>query len=203
MDEETIKKGMDQYLSAKYKNVTPAAIPQGPQEPSESLPENQVEIMAIDPLPPAQQGRKVVISQRSKAATTSGRYGLHTWNLDFKNQERWSNPLMGWTSTGDPMSNLSLKFDTPEQAVHFCKKRGWDYEVKLPLQSEQVLGATKYAHNFLPMDIEREIKVKKTESKHFAFPTVGASHYLRPLNFHGTGQVRQHGNPEAAVSEQK
>ena len=44
-------------------------------------------------------------------------------------QERWSNPLMGWTSTADPMSNVQLTFSTPEQAIKFCKKRGWKYEV--------------------------------------------------------------------------
>jgi NADH dehydrogenase (ubiquinone) Fe-S protein 4 len=38
--------------------------------------------------------------------------------------ERWSNPLMGWTSTADPMSNQVMFFDSPEQAVRFCKKMG-------------------------------------------------------------------------------
>lgn len=32
--------------------------------------------------------------------------------------------------------------------------------------------------------------------RHFTFPTAGASHYERPLNFEGTTTVRQHGNPE-------
>lgn len=50
--------------------------------------------------------------------------------LSLTRQERWSNPLMGWTSTADPMSNMSLSFSTPEQAVRFCKKRGWKYEVR-------------------------------------------------------------------------
>ncbi|CAN0527600.1 unnamed protein product [Ectocarpus sp. 8 AP-2014] len=36
---------------------------------------------------------------------------------------------MGWTSTGDPMSNMQLSFSTPEQAIKFCQKRGWKYEV--------------------------------------------------------------------------
>lgn len=34
------------------------------------------------------------------------------------------------------------------------------------------------------------------QHRHFAFPTAGASHYERPLNFVGTEPVRQHGNPE-------
>ncbi len=48
----------------------------------------------------------------------------------FASQERWSNPLMGWTSTADPVSNVQLNFSTPDQAIKFCKKRGWKYEVR-------------------------------------------------------------------------
>lgn len=39
---------------------------------------------------------------------------------------------MGWTSTADPMSNVQLTFSSPEQAIKFCKKRGWKYEVRTP-----------------------------------------------------------------------
>lgn len=48
---------------------------------------------------------------------------------DSCEQERWSNPLMGWTSTADPMSNLKMTFSSTENAIRFCKKRGWKYEV--------------------------------------------------------------------------
>jgi NADH dehydrogenase (ubiquinone) Fe-S protein 4 len=30
------------------------------------------------------------------------------WQITWKNKERWTNPLMGWTSTADPMSNLKV-----------------------------------------------------------------------------------------------
>ncbi|CAM9390113.1 unnamed protein product [Sphacelaria rigidula] len=141
-------------------------------------------------------GRKVIISQKCKAATTSGDGGLSLWHLTFKHQERWSNPVMGWTSTADPMSNMQITFETPEQAVRFCKKRGWKPEVKQPAKYETVRGAFAYSHNFLPHDVERDLKVNGKDSKQFAFPTAGASHYERPLSFHGTGVVKQHGNPE-------
>ncbi|CAN0420258.1 unnamed protein product, partial [Hapterophycus canaliculatus] len=72
-------------------------------------PENPEEALALDPLPPTVAGRKVIISQKSKPATTSGTGGgLQNWNLTFKQKERWSNPLMGWTSTADPVSNMQL-----------------------------------------------------------------------------------------------
>ncbi|CAN0156771.1 unnamed protein product [Discosporangium mesarthrocarpum] len=196
VDDETVKLAMKEYIDAKGRGVTPAAILQRPDLGISNLPENPQEVLALDPLPPAHQGRKVVIYQKSRAATTSGTGGLTAWNLEFKNRERWSNPLMGWTSTGDPLSNLSMQFDTPEQAVRFCEKRGWKYEVKPPLKREQVLGDFKYADNFLPQHVSHKLKIEKTETRHFDQPTGGASHYERPLNFHGTGIVRQHGNPE-------
>lgn len=55
----------------------------------EPFPENPEEALALDPLPPTAAGRKVIISQKSKPATTSGTGGgLHTWHLTFKQQVR-------------------------------------------------------------------------------------------------------------------
>ncbi|KAK9153198.1 hypothetical protein Sjap_000678 [Stephania japonica] len=46
--------------------------------------------------------------------------------------EMWENPLMGWTSTGDPYANVSdsaLSFNCGEAAKAFAEKHGWDYAV--------------------------------------------------------------------------
>lgn len=48
--------------------------------------------------------------------------------------------MMGWASTADPMSNVQLAFSTPEQAIKFCKKRGWKYEVCIYIYSKYVSG---------------------------------------------------------------
>lgn len=55
---------------------------------------------------------------------------------------RWENPLMGWTSTGDPYHSVgeaSLNFDSKERAVEFAEKYGWQYTVRatyhLPVSS--------------------------------------------------------------------
>ncbi|CAM9920386.1 unnamed protein product, partial [Ascophyllum nodosum] len=186
-------KALETVLEAKNNTVSPPVY----HQPLEPFPENPEEVLALDPLPPSVAGRKVTISQKSRPATTSGvGGGLHVWHLTFKNQERWSNPLMGWTSTADPMSNMKMTFSTPEQAVRFCKKRGWKWEVKAPAKREAVYGKFSYAHNFLPHMVEHDLKVNGKKTEVFAFPTAGSSYYERPLNFHGTGTVRQHGDPE-------
>ncbi|CBJ26181.1 NADH dehydrogenase (ubiquinone) [Ectocarpus siliculosus] len=197
-EEEEAKKvaqmrALDVVLEAQNNTVSPPMY----STRDEPFPENPEEALALDPLPPTVAGRKVIIAQKSKPATTTGTAGgLYGWNLTFKQKERWSNPLMGWTSTGDPMSNMQLSFSTPEQAVKFCQKRGWKYEVKAPAKREAVFGKFAYSHNFLPHNVEHDLKVNGTKTQQFTFPTAGASHYERPLNFVGTAPVRQHGNPE-------
>ncbi|KAJ0654279.1 putative NADH dehydrogenase ubiquinone Fe-S protein 4 [Helianthus annuus] len=45
----------------------------------------------------------------------------------------WENPLMRWTSTGDPYANVGeagLSFNSVEAAKAFAEKHGWEYEVK-------------------------------------------------------------------------
>jgi len=43
--------------------------------------------------------RRVRIYKPAKNAMQSGTNDTHKWKLDYENQERWENPLMGWTST--------------------------------------------------------------------------------------------------------
>ena len=40
---------------------------------------------------------------------------------------------MGWTSTGDSLSNLSIRFPDKEKAINFCKKYNWSYFVDEPV----------------------------------------------------------------------
>lgn len=45
---------------------------------------------------------------------------------------RWENPLMGWTSTGDPyayVGEAALCFDSEAAARAFAEKHGWEYTV--------------------------------------------------------------------------
>ena len=56
---------------------------------------------------------------------------LHTLQVGFL-QRRWENPLIGWTSTADPLDNVgraTLCFHTQQDAEDFCRKHGWQYEV--------------------------------------------------------------------------
>lgn len=53
---------------------------------------------------------------------------------------RWENPLIGWTSTADPLENVhraTLNFHTQEDAESFCRKHGWKFEVLSPKEQSE------------------------------------------------------------------
>ncbi|XP_054731258.1 NADH dehydrogenase [ubiquinone] iron-sulfur protein 4, mitochondrial [Anastrepha obliqua] len=69
--------------------------------------------------------RRVRIHIPPKNAMQSGSDNVNHWQIEFDNRERWENPLMGWTSTGDPLSNLQVDFGSKEEAIEHCERNGW------------------------------------------------------------------------------
>lgn len=105
---------------------------------------------ALSGMPADQAKRVVVIAQRQLKALQSGQRLAHQWQITWKHTERWSNPLMGWTSTADPMSNVKLSFETKEAAIAFAERNGWKFEVKAATSKTNTTpGTYLYKHNFL------------------------------------------------------
>ncbi|XP_017483421.1 PREDICTED: NADH dehydrogenase [ubiquinone] iron-sulfur protein 4, mitochondrial-like [Rhagoletis zephyria] len=90
--------------------------------------------------------RRVRIYKQAKNAMQSGTYDTQKWKLDYENRERWENPLMGWTSTGDPLSNLNLYFSSKEDAIEYCERHGLTYQVDEPQERKKLHKL--YADNF-------------------------------------------------------
>ena len=76
----------------------------------------------------------------------SGTAGVRRWRIEFDSRQRWENPLMGWASSGDPLSNTTLEFGDKDAAIAFVEKNGWDYWVEDP--KERAPKAKSYALNF-------------------------------------------------------
>ncbi|XP_019868695.1 NADH dehydrogenase [ubiquinone] iron-sulfur protein 4, mitochondrial isoform X2 [Aethina tumida] len=93
------------------------------------------------------KGRKVRIYEPPKNAMQSGTNNIGHWEMDFDNRERWENPLMGWSSTGDPLSNMKIQFSTKEEAIEFCSKNGWEYFVQ-ESSHEKEFKPKSYGINF-------------------------------------------------------
>ena len=78
---------------------------------------------------------QVVIYSPARAACQQGKALLGNWKIHPGEQQKWENPLMGWTSTGDALShqfNSVVNFESKEAAVAFCEKYGWEYDISEP-----------------------------------------------------------------------
>ncbi|XP_052701675.1 NADH dehydrogenase [ubiquinone] iron-sulfur protein 4, mitochondrial-like [Crassostrea angulata] len=90
--------------------------------------------------------RRVKIYVPAKNAMQSGVFGTRRWKIDFDTRERWENPLMGWASSADPLSNMAVEFKSPEDAMEFCEKNGWEYY--LEEKKEPKFKPKSYGANF-------------------------------------------------------
>ena len=141
---------------------------------------------------------QVVIHAEVQHAMTSGVEGTRGWKLYFKNQQRWNNPLTGWTSSADPMTSVKMAFDTKQQAIDFATKKGLNYEVRERARRNRSFGTNYYAHNFLPASTEATLEREGVSNTWFDNPKDNRSNYFRPLEFHGAKPCRTHGLDQQA-----
>src|ERR1700721_3491444 len=65
------------------------------------------------------------IFKPAKNAMQSGKAKTKDWQLDYEpEQPRFIEPLMGWTSSGDMKQQVTIRFDTKEEAVAYCEREG-------------------------------------------------------------------------------
>ncbi|GMS83574.1 hypothetical protein PENTCL1PPCAC_5749, partial [Pristionchus entomophagus] len=85
-----------------------------------------------------QYDRTARIFKPTREATQQGWNNTKGWRIELDNRGRWENPLIGWASSGDPLSNLSmhLKFGSKEDAIAFCVNNNWEYEVEEPQERQ-------------------------------------------------------------------
>ena len=77
----------------------------------------------------------------------SGMRNTKNWLLEFDTLNTGINPLMGWESSKDTMSEVKLKFSTKDQAINYAKKNNIDYYVVEPQKSKIIKRS--YANKFL------------------------------------------------------
>ena len=77
----------------------------------------------------------------------SGARNTKKWLLEFDTLNTGINPLMGWESSKDTMSEVKLEFTTRNQAINYAKKNDIDYYVIEP-QKRKIIKKS-YSDNFL------------------------------------------------------
>ena len=91
--------------------------------------------------------KKAKIYKPTRTAMQSGTRNAKNWLLEFDTLNTGVNPLMGWESSKDTMSEIKLEFSTKEQAVNFAKKNNIIYYIVEP--QEKKIIKKSYSDNFL------------------------------------------------------
>ena len=90
---------------------------------------------------------KAKIYKPSKTAMQSGMGNTKNWILEFESMNKAINPLTGWISSKDTMSEVRMKFSTKELAVAYAKKNNIKYKV-IETKKRNFIKKS-YADNFL------------------------------------------------------
>jgi hypothetical protein len=91
--------------------------------------------------------KKAKIYIPNKNPMQSGLKKTNKWILEFETKNPTRNPLMGWESSSDTLSELKLEFSSKEKAIDYAKKRKIDFEIIEP--KKRKLLKKSYADNFL------------------------------------------------------
>jgi hypothetical protein len=91
--------------------------------------------------------KKAKIYSPNKSAMQSGLNKTGKWILEFETKDPTKNPLMGWESSSDTLSEVRLEFSSLELATNYAKKKKIIFEV-IQLKKRKTIKKS-YADNFL------------------------------------------------------
>ena len=90
---------------------------------------------------------KAIIYIPNKSPMQSGTSKSNKWILEFITKDPTRNPLMGWESSSDTLTELKLEFSSKELAINYAKKKKIDFDLIEPKKRKMVKKS--YADNFL------------------------------------------------------
>ena len=90
---------------------------------------------------------KAIIYIPNKSPMQSGTAKSNKWILEFITKDPTRNPLMGWESSSDTLSELKLEFSSKELAINYAKKKKIIFDLIEPKKRKTVKKS--YADNFL------------------------------------------------------
>ena len=91
--------------------------------------------------------KKVKKHKPTRTAMQSGKRNTKKWLLEFDTLDNGVDPLMGWESSKDTMSEIKLEFSTKDQAINYAKKNNLDFYIIEP-QKRKIIKKS-YSDNFL------------------------------------------------------
>ena len=83
----------------------------------------------------------------TKNSMQSGLGKSDKWLIEFEIENTGINPLMGWETNSNTLSELNLEFSSKELAIEYAKKNKIDFEIIEPQKRKTIKKS--YADNFL------------------------------------------------------
>ncbi len=77
----------------------------------------------------------------------SGLAKNNKWLLEYYTDNKNLNPLMGWETSSDTLSEVKLEFSSRDAAINYAKKNNIDYDLIEPKKRKVVKKS--YAENFI------------------------------------------------------
>ena len=68
------------------------------------------------------------------------------WIIEYIVENPGTNPLMGWESSTDTLSEVKLEFSTKDKAIEYAKNNNISYKVIEPNKRKFIIKS--YAENF-------------------------------------------------------
>ena len=90
---------------------------------------------------------KAIIYIPNKSPMQSGTAKNNKWILEFITKDPTKNPLMGWESSSDTLTELRLEFSSKELAINYANKKKINFDLIEPKKRKTVKKS--YADNFL------------------------------------------------------
>ena len=90
--------------------------------------------------------KKAKIYKPAKTAMQSGKRNTKNWILEFDTLNTSINPLMGWESSADTLSELRLEFSTKDFAIEYAKKNKIQFEI-IESKNRKIIKKS-YSDNF-------------------------------------------------------
>ena len=90
---------------------------------------------------------KAKIFKPTKTAMQSGLGKTNKWLLEFNTENTGINPLMGWETSTDTMSEVKLEFTTKDLAIEYAKKNKIEFDIIEPKKKKIIKKS--YSDNFI------------------------------------------------------
>ena len=90
--------------------------------------------------------KKAKIFKPSKTAMQSGLAGTEKWIFEYITEQPGINPLMGWESSTDTLTELKLEFSSKDKAIEYAKKNKIEFELIEEKKRKKIIKS--YSDNF-------------------------------------------------------